>query len=249
MLAVAGGKGGCGKTTTTVGLALAADRAGWACLAVDADRDVPDLHRVAGVERTTVEGSIAQEPAEGPRSARDRSGESPAGSADGRSVPRTEPTGARSITDPEPTGARPIPGTEQAAVLPAPRPAADVDPVADASTFARHRRRRELVLLDCPAGGGPDAAAPMRAADRTVVVATPDRASLRDAAKTAAMSRAIGTPVAGAVLTRTESVPDGVGSLLDAPVLTAVPAVDAPLRSPRTESAYSTVLSRLRTER
>ncbi|WP_084802659.1 P-loop NTPase [Halorientalis sp. IM1011] len=51
MLAIAGGKGGCGKTTTTyrLGRALADD--GRSPLLVDADVEMPDLHSVAGVPR------------------------------------------------------------------------------------------------------------------------------------------------------------------------------------------------------
>ncbi|WP_224268999.1 MinD/ParA family ATP-binding protein [Haloprofundus salinisoli] len=48
MLAIAGGKGGCGKTTTTLGVATALDGH---VLAVDADRDMPNLHALAGVPR------------------------------------------------------------------------------------------------------------------------------------------------------------------------------------------------------
>ncbi len=51
MLAIAGGKGGCGKTTTThrLGHALAAE--GATPLLVDADVEMPDLHHVTGVSR------------------------------------------------------------------------------------------------------------------------------------------------------------------------------------------------------
>ncbi|MWG33903.1 MinD/ParA family ATP-binding protein [Halomarina oriensis] len=55
MLAVTGGKGGVGKTTTTLGLARALGRRGESVVVVDADRDLPNLARMADVptDRTT----------------------------------------------------------------------------------------------------------------------------------------------------------------------------------------------------
>ncbi|MDZ7745651.1 MAG: cell division inhibitor MinD [Halobacteriales archaeon] len=50
MLAVAGGKGGVGRTATTLGLAAAAARVGYAPVVIDANRDCPDLARRAGVD-------------------------------------------------------------------------------------------------------------------------------------------------------------------------------------------------------
>lgn len=44
MYAIAGGKGGCGKTTTAIGLARALAAAGQSPLIIDADVDMPDLH-------------------------------------------------------------------------------------------------------------------------------------------------------------------------------------------------------------
>lgn len=44
MLAIAGGKGGCGKTTVTLGLAWALERRGHDPLVVDGDPDMPDVH-------------------------------------------------------------------------------------------------------------------------------------------------------------------------------------------------------------
>ncbi|MWV41430.1 MinD/ParA family protein [Natrialba sp. INN-245] len=52
MIAIAGAKGGCGKTTVTAGLAEAFARAGEPTIAVDADRQLPNLHVVADVDRT-----------------------------------------------------------------------------------------------------------------------------------------------------------------------------------------------------
>ncbi|MFC6733023.1 MULTISPECIES: ParA family protein [unclassified Haladaptatus] len=51
MLAVAGGKGSCGKTTTTLGLARALARHGHDVVAVDTDTAMPNLHAVADVDR------------------------------------------------------------------------------------------------------------------------------------------------------------------------------------------------------
>ena len=48
MLAIAGGKGGCGKTTTAVGIARALARRERSPLVVGADPDVPDLRRLVG---------------------------------------------------------------------------------------------------------------------------------------------------------------------------------------------------------
>ncbi|SFS56081.1 DUF7125 family protein [Halostagnicola kamekurae] len=51
MIAIAGSKGGCGKTTTALGLAKALERAGNRTIAVDTDRQLPNLHTVARVDR------------------------------------------------------------------------------------------------------------------------------------------------------------------------------------------------------
>lgn len=61
MLAIAGGKGGCGKTTTTLGVAVALGRRGRDVLAVDADVDMPNLHALAGVPRKSEQTPQATE--------------------------------------------------------------------------------------------------------------------------------------------------------------------------------------------
>ncbi|MFB6134094.1 MAG: MinD/ParA family protein [Halanaeroarchaeum sp.] len=50
MLAVAGGKGGVGKTTTAIGLAVALVRRRRNPVLVDADADMPNVHLVTGVD-------------------------------------------------------------------------------------------------------------------------------------------------------------------------------------------------------
>ena len=203
MIAIAGGKGGAGKTTTTLGLARALARTDREVLAVDADRDMPNLHALAGVSRTptlaAVEGNRERDPA------------------------------AVAYPDPTVSGVR---------VLPAPT---DGDAL-DAAALSRLRRSSRRVLLDCPAGAGPDAAVPLRAADAALVVTLPTSESLRDAAKTAAMARALDVRVAGAVVTRTETPPEGVGRLLEVDRVIAVPdGGDRPLLSSSTAGAYRRV--------
>ncbi|THE66034.1 chromosome partitioning protein [Salinadaptatus halalkaliphilus] len=52
MIAIAGSKGGCGTSTVTLGLAEAFSRVEAPVLAVDADRQLPNLHVVTDLERT-----------------------------------------------------------------------------------------------------------------------------------------------------------------------------------------------------
>lgn len=59
MLAIAGGKGGCGKTTTTLGLAGALARRGYDPLVVDGDCDMPDVHHRLGMGRTAGVDALA----------------------------------------------------------------------------------------------------------------------------------------------------------------------------------------------
>jgi septum site-determining protein MinD len=66
------------------------------------------------------------------------------------------------------------------------------------------------VLVDCPAGAGPDAATPLRIAADALLVTTLDPACLRDTAKIAAIARALDSTVVGCVLVRTERTPANV---------------------------------------
>lgn len=59
MLAVAGGKGGSGKTTTALGLARALARRGMEPLLVDCDPDMPDLHHYADLDRANGVDEVA----------------------------------------------------------------------------------------------------------------------------------------------------------------------------------------------
>ena len=189
MFAIAGGKGGSGKTTTALGLARAVDAP---THAVDADCDLPNLHALAG-------------------------------------VPRDPPGDGAGHPDPG--------GDSETYVVPAPADAAD-------GLGDRLRRLRDddtrRAVVDCPAGAGPDATVPLRVADRVLVVSTACVAGLRDTAKTAAMARAVGTPVVGCVVTRARVVPPGVDDLLGCPVVATVPEATGaePLAEPAVRRAY-----------
>lgn len=202
MLAIAGGKGGVGKTTTALGLAAALpDRP----LVVDADRDMPDLHALAGVPR-----------------------EDTTPGADATVAERTHPC-----------------ADHDCRVLPAP---VDGPPQSERLERVRAEVGEDAppILVDTPAGAGVDAATPLRAADGVVLVSTACAPALRDAVKTASMARAVGTPVVGAVLTRTSVRPPRVGELLDCSVLATVPSVDGrPLESWRVRDRYAAAASAL----
>jgi len=208
MLAVTGGKGGVGKTTVALGLAGALADRGADPLVVDADRDMPDLHRV---------GDVPDDPGV-------------AAFADGAPLAAVghAPRGL--------SGVRIVPLA----------PGVDLRTLRAALDRARALDRR--VLVDCPAGAGRDAALPLRLADRAVLVATPTVASLRDAAKAAAMTRALDAPAAGVVCTRTDDPPP-VEDLLGCPFLGAVPESDAPLTAPAVRAAYRSCVSAIESER
>jgi septum site-determining protein MinD len=59
MLAIAGGKGGCGKTTTTLGLAGALAQRGFDPLVIDGDCDMPDVHHRVGLPRSNGVDALA----------------------------------------------------------------------------------------------------------------------------------------------------------------------------------------------
>jgi septum site-determining protein MinD len=191
MLAIAGGKGGCGKTTTAVGLARALATLGRRPLVVDADIDMPDLHHRTDVDREP--GITAAVECGDPRAVAQRSGRFrevdilPCGGADTATAASLfEQLGNSDDGQPDPS-----------------------------------------VLLDCPAGASPDAAAPLRAADRTVLISTPRERSLRDAAKTAAMARELDAPPVGVVLVRSDGTADP-SELFDCELIVHVPELPEP---------------------
>lgn len=165
MLAIAGGKGGTGKTTTAlalarelaatdgraVGLEDGAPAAEREVLVVDADVDMPDLHAMAGVSREPT--VLADDPG------------------------------------------RPAPDLPGVRVAPAPPPTAAATFERRLRSLDDDAAATGRVLVDTPCGAGPDAALALDAADGVVLVTRPTPTAVRDTAKTAAMARALDTAV------------------------------------------------------
>lgn len=196
MLAIAGGKGGVGKTTTAlgVGVALAARRRD--PIVVDADVDLPNLHLVADVDDTGVEAL-----------------------ADGAPIETASDVSSRY------DGIRVLGST----------PGAPVD------RALRRLGPDRPIVVDSPAGASRDAVFPLRVADATVVVTTPDPESIQDAAKTAAVARAVGTDVVAFVVNRSSTVPRRLASIAgDVPVVPVPATADPPLDA---RHAYDGALS------
>ena len=220
MIAVAGGKGGSGKTTTTLGLARGLSRRGARVVAADADWDLPNLARLAA--------------ATGPEP-------TPAG-AGRRAAEPDAPTVLDAVREAKSVR----PDRSAPTVLAAPDAPRSVDAGATFDALDGATPDGAPVLLDSPAGASPDVAAPLRAADRALIVTPLRRAALRDAAKTAAIARRLDCPPVGAVAIGAASVSDRVGSLLGCPVLGAIPdGGGAPLSDPAVQSAYDGLASRL----
>ena len=198
MIAVAGGKGGCGKTTTALG--IAGELAGPSPVTlVDADVDMPDVH------------VLTQTPAA-------------PGLDDLATGSRVENCCHPAAEDP---GVHVVPaGNGCTAVAPALR---------------RLRSEDGHVVVDTAAGSSTTVTEPIRIADRVLLVSTPTRESLVDTAKTASLARAIGTPILGLVVNRSDGSIDP-GHLFDCDVLTHVPTVSEDNPHHVTRSSYAPVV-------
>lgn len=228
MIAVAGGKGGSGKTTTTVGLARALSRRGAPVVAADADWDLPNLARLAA--ETGQESEFGSD------------GSRPPNASDRRSAPSDAPT----VLDAIRADGCIRPDRTAPTVLAPPDAPADIDARATLGALDDVVPDDTPMLLDCPAGVSPDAAAPLGVADRCLLVTHLRRPALRDAAKTAAIARRLDCPPVGVVAVRTESVPEPVAELLGCPVVGRIPPeAPHPLSEPAVRSAYDLVARRL----
>lgn len=241
MIAVAGGKGGSGKTTTTVGLARALSRRGAAVVAADADCELPNLTALAATTAAPLATAVGGQTAGG----RTAGGQTAGGQTAGNRTesPRQQPTRLTDITDTD----------TQLAVTRATPTFLDAAPPADGAVSTRPFERLRAVtpasspvLLDCPAGASTDAAVPLRAADQSVLVTPLDQEALCDTAKTAAIARRLDCPPVGAVITRASSTPPSVADLLCCPVLGTIPARSPkPLASDAVRAAYDAVARKL----
>lgn len=234
MLAIAGGKGGVGKTTTALGLAAALPGQP---VVVDADRDMPDLHALAGVSREPGLDAVLEtddQPSTAPVAA------APCGeSSDSLSPPIDTQLGLGCPN-------------HDCRVIPAPDDHAQrTDRLLNrlGAQFSTEADTDPPILVDTPAGVSVNAAAPLQAVDGVVLVSTACAPALRDTAKTASMARAVGTPVVGAVMTRAVARPPGAGELLDSPVLGCVPDVTGrPLENTRVTERYHAIAARIEDE-
>ncbi|ESS03198.1 MAG: ATPase involved in chromosome partitioning [uncultured archaeon A07HR67] len=236
MIAVAGGKGGSGKTTTTVGLARAFSRRGASVVAADADWDLPNLAALAA----ETDDPVATHTGATPRSRADSDGCAPAQTAPGSGGEHS------TVVDVGRRGRLPSWDRSVPLVLDAPAEPRNVDAEIVLTGLDAAVPAETPLLVDCPAGAAPDAAAPFRAADRCVLVTTLRRPALRDAVKTAAIARRLGCRPLDVVVTRTASTPDALARLLACPVLASVPpAPAAPLADARVAAAYDDAARRL----
>ena len=173
---------------------------------VDADADVPDLHRLVGLT--------------------------------------PEPT----------TDALVRQGVAQVARQPASLPGVAVVPAGSRERLPRALdRAREWhgpVLVDCPAGCGEDVAAPLRRADRSLLVTTDRPQSREDARKTGRLARRLGAePVGTAVRLTGDGRSRSSPRRSPEPVLARVPSAADPLLDPRVEAACGRLAARLAPER
>ncbi|AEH37405.1 DUF7125 family protein [Halopiger xanaduensis] len=210
MIAIAGSKGGCGKSTVTLGLSTAFARGEplTPAIAIDADRQLPNLHVMTDRDR--------------------------------------EPTLAaleRGVTLKEIAQEHPCESTVGIVSAPKPSDAFEFDSLADHADLEGTQ-----VLLDCPAGAGPDLVEPLRSADGVIVVAGDSERSLEAAETTIDVARRLGVPVYGAVLNRRSAVPDRAAEWRGVPILGCVPDRPSPLANDEVAAAFDDIVERLRAQ-
>lgn len=159
VLTIASGKGGVGKTNLAVNLSIALARAGQRVALVDADMGVANADVLCGLN---------------PRARLDQAIVAWSGTGPGSEARRT----LNDLAVDAPGGFRLVPGAVAHVRSTDADPALRqrfLDGLFDLDTTA------DLIVLDAPAGVGPTVLACVEAADRTMVVATPEPTSIADA--------------------------------------------------------------------
>ncbi|WP_435076324.1 MinD/ParA family ATP-binding protein [Halococcus sp. AFM35] len=215
--ALAGGKGGVGKTTSTVNLGAALRAAGHDTVVVDADLAManlgamvdlpsgPTLHDVLAGE-TPLHEALVWLPTEGPST---------------RSPPEEGPYLVA------------VPGSRSLDAF------ADADPGDLSRVLGSLAEAADFVLCDTGAGLSHESAVPLGVADGVVVVTTPDSMAIEDAGKTIDFAAHAGGTVVGAVLTHAGEETDisALAADLGVEMLAVVPETDAAGDEPLVETA------------
>ncbi|MFC7113861.1 cell division ATPase MinD [Natronoarchaeum sp. GCM10025703] len=195
--AVASGKGGVGKTTTTVNLGTALAGAGHKVVLVDTDLGMANL---AGFVNLSPDGPTLHDVLSGDATV-------------------TEAT----YEVAERIGAVPS-GTELTSF-------AQADATRLREVIDQLRSEFDYVLLDVGAGISHESVLPLGIADATILVSTPEPASVQDVKKTVELAEQAGGDISGLVLTRTRSGDDvsyeQIAARLDLPLIGVIPEDDA----------------------
>ncbi len=215
--AVAGGKGGVGKTTSAINLGAALRAAGHDTIVVDADlamanlgsmvdvRSGPTLHDVLASEAALHE-ALVWLPEDG-------------------SPTRSPPDEGPHLVA--------VPGSRSLDAF------ADADPDALGGVLRSLADAADFVLCDTGAGLSHENAVPLGVADGVVVVTTPDPVAVADARKTIDFTARAGGTIVGAVVTHAGEETD-VSALADElgiEILAVVPETDAAGDEPLVEIA------------